>query len=255
MTATWNPAQYEKFKTQRAKPFYDLLNLISPEPFANAVDLGCGTGGLTREAFDRFAIKELLGVDSSREMLGKATAFVTHGLRFELGEIEGYRPAAPLDLLLSNAALQWVAHHEKVFPRLLGFVRPGGQLAIQVPFNFDHPSHVLAAKIAREMFPEAFATPAREPSTLPVERYAEILYANGFAEHIARVEVYGHPLPSGNDVVEWTKGTTLTAYQARLSDTQFAALVSAYRRALVGIIGEGPYFYPFKRILLWGRKG
>ncbi len=109
---------------------------------------------------------------------------------------------------------------------------------IQVPFNFDHPSHVVAASVARSLFPHAFLTPAREPSTLPVERYAEILFQNGFPEHVARVEVYGHPLPSGNDVVEWTKGTTLTAYQARLSEEEFRSFLDEYRRALVAIIGE-----------------
>lgn len=254
MTATWNPAQYEKFKAQRAKPFYDLLKLIRPVPLGNAVDLGCGTGELTRALFDRFSIRRLLGLDSSREMLDKAAAFVTDGLRFGLGAIEAYRPEEPLDLLLSNAALQWVPNHEEVIPRLLGFVKPGGQVAIQVPFNFDHPSHVLAAKVARDLFPQAFLTPAREPSTLAVERYSEILFHNDFSEHVARVEVYGHPLASGRDVVEWTKGTTLTAYQARLSPEEFEVFLDRYRRALLEVIGEGPYFYPFKRILLWGQK-
>ena len=255
MTATWNPAQYEKFKDQRAKPFFDLLKLIQNVEINEAVDLGCGTGELTRTLFDRFSIKHLLGLDSSPEMLSRSEAFATTGLRFERGDIATYQPDAPLDLLVSNAALQWLPEHETLFPRLLGFVKPGGQVAIQVPFNFDHPSHVAAATIARDLFPQAFRTPAREPATLPVEQYAEILFTNGFAEHLARVEVYGHPLPSGNDVVEWTKGTTLTAYQERLSGAEFVTFLEEYRRTLVGILGEGPYFYPFKRILLWGRKG
>jgi len=255
MTATWNPTQYERFKSQRSKPFFDLMKLIQNDvEVGHAVDLGCGTGELTRTLFDRFSIKHLFGLDSSPDMLEKSEAFATPGLRFGLGDIAEYQPEGPLDLLLSNAALQWLPNHESLLPKLLGFVKPGGQAAIQVPFNFDHPSHGVAAKLARDLFPRAFQTPAREPATLPVERYAEILFSNGFAEHVARVEVYGHPLPSGNDVVEWTKGTTLTAYQARLSAEEFQRFLEEYRRVLVGILGEGPYFYPFKRILLWGRK-
>ena len=220
----------------------------------SAVDLGCGTGELTRTLFDRFSIKHLFGLDSSPEMLEKSELFATPGLRFGLGDFTAYQPERSLDLLVSNAALQWAPDHESLFPKLLGFVKPGGQAAIQVPFNFDHPSHVAAATVARDLFPRAFEAPARVPATLPVERYAEILFSNGFTEHVARVEVYGHPLTSGGDVVEWTKGTTLTAYQARLSAEEFQSFLDEYRRVLVGILGEGPYFYPFKRILLWGRK-
>ena len=254
MTAAWNPAQYEKFKTQRAKPFFDLMKLLHDVEIRNAVDLGCGTGELTRTLFDRFSIGHLLGLDSSPDMLAKSELFATPGLSFGLGNIAEYQPDEPLDLLVSNAALQWLPDHASLFPKLLGFVKPGGQTAIQVPFNFDHPSHLAAATVARDLFPRAFKKPARVPAILPVERYAEILFANGFTEHVARVEVYGHLLPSGNDVVEWTKGTTLTAYQARLSTEEFQTFLDEYRRVLVGILGEGPYFYPFKRILLWGRK-
>jgi trans-aconitate methyltransferase len=86
------------------------------------------------------------------------------------------------------------------------------------------------------------------------ERYAAILYANGFAEQVCRVEVYGHPMPSGNDVAEWTRGALLTAYQQKLSAPHFEMFLDQYRAALLAEIGEGPYFYTFKRILLWGRK-
>ena len=108
--------------------------------------------------------------------------------------------------------------------------------------------------VARDRFPHVFRSPAREPSTLPVERYAEVLFRNGYPEHVARVQVYGHALSSGSEVVEWTRGTTLTAYQARLSEQEFSVFLAEYRRVLVSVLGEGPYFYPFKRILLWGRK-
>ena len=144
MTATWNPAQYEKFKSQRSKPFFDLIRLIQDVEIGTAVDLGCGTGELTRALYDRFSIKHLFGLDSSPDMLAKSEGFATPGLRFGLGDIAEYQPEMPLDLLVSNAALQWVPDHASLFPKLLGFVKSGGQVAIQVPFNFDHPSHVVA---------------------------------------------------------------------------------------------------------------
>ncbi len=254
MSATWNPSQYEKFKAQRAKPFFDLLGLIQPSPCECAVDLGCGTGELTRTLFDRLRAGRLTGIDSSPEMLKKAATQAVTGLAFELKNIADYQPAGPLDLLFSNAALHWLPEHESLFPKLLGWVKPAGQAAIQMPFNFDHPSHRIARQAAAKLFPDVFPADLFLSGTLPVERYAGILFEQGFEDPVCRVEVYGHPLPSGHEVVEWTKGTLLTAYQERLSESQFAGFLETYRRELIQEIGEGPYFFAFKRILLWGRK-
>jgi trans-aconitate 2-methyltransferase len=254
MEAMWNPELYERFKAQRARPFEDLLALVQPAGLRAAVDLGCGTGELTHRLFTQLPLKETIGLDSSPEMLERSGRWARPGLRFERGDIGGFRPEAPYDLVFSNAALQWVPDHETLFPRLLGWVRPGGQVALQLPFNFDHPSHRIAHDIAVRLYPRLFAPQRALLGTLPVERYAEILFANGFPEAVCRVEVYGHPLASGAEVVEWVRGTLLTAYQSRLGEADFAAYLAAYRAEIVGLLGEGPYFFAFKRILLWGRK-
>lgn len=250
----WNPAQYNKFKTQRAKPFFDLLDLIQPDDIKTGVDLGCGTGELTRTLFDRLHPAQLAGIDSSAEMLAKSDEFKCNGLTFAQQDIASYQAATSLDLLFSNAALQWVPHHESLFPRLLSYIGAQGQVAIQMPFNFDHSSHVVARRIGAQLYPDKFKASDVVSSTLTVERYAEILYENGFTEQVCRVEVYGHPMSSGNEVIEWVKGTLLTAYQQQLSIPEFQVFLHAYRSQLLKEVGEGPYFYAFKRILLWGRK-
>lgn len=258
MTTTWDPTQYDKFKAQRSKPFYDLLSLVQSSPMDFAVDLGCGTGQLTRALFDRLSPKRMTGVDSSKEMLSRSQAHEASGLVFELKDISAFEPDRPIDLLFSNAALHWLPRHEELFPRLLGRVKSGGQVAVQMPSNFDHPSHTTAKSVAAELFPDSFLSgptgDAEVSGTLRVDRYAEILFENGFEEPVCRVEVYGHPMSSGDEVIEWTKGTLLTAYQKRLSEEQFARFLEAYRHRLLEKIGKGPYFYAFKRILLWGRK-
>jgi trans-aconitate 2-methyltransferase len=226
---------------------------VQKEGLASAVDLGCGTGELTHHLFEALELRSLLGVDSSPEMLERAERWVRPGLSFRLADIANFRPDAPLDLVFSNAALHWLPEHELLVPRLLGWVRPGGQVALQMPFNFDHCSHRVAHETALRLFPDTFAGESG-PATLPVERYAEILFANGFEQQICRIEVYGHPMPSGREVVEWTRGTLLTAYRARLTDDDFTRFVEAYRDELLSRIGEGPYFYAFKRMLVWGRK-
>lgn len=254
MSSNWNPAQYNKFKAQRAKPFFDLLSLIQSASFAAIADLGCGTGELTSALFDALHPAELLGVDSSAAMLVKSDEFRTQGLKFVQQDIASYQPQTPLDLLFSNAALHWLPDHESLFPRLLSYVAQHGQVAIQMPHNFDHPSHVVAQRIALELFPAIFSVSRPVSGTLTVERYAEILFKHGFEEQICRVEVYGHPMQSGNEVVEWTQGSLLTAYQQQLLPDQFNVFVNEYRKALLAEIGEGAYIYAFKRILMWGRK-
>ncbi len=254
MTAQWNPQQYEKFKGQRAKPFFDLKSLVVKNHFKSAVDLGCGTGELTRILFDELKPQSMIGLDSSREMLAQSAQFSGGGLSFQQSDIAEFNPAEKFDLLFSNAALQWVANHEELIPKLLSWIAPGGQVAIQVPCNYDHPSHVVAARVAKRRFPEIF--PEQKVHVLAVERYAEILFENGFTEQIARVEVYGHAMASGLDVIEWTKGTLLTGYQSKLSESRFAEFLAQYQHELFEEIGGGerPYFYAFKRILFWGLK-
>lgn len=253
MSNKWNPEQYNKFKSQRAKPFYDLKKLIEPNPINQALDLGCGTGELTRILFDDLKPTQMIGIDSSAEMLLESENFKTSGLRFQSADMARYEPQEKIDLIFSSAALQWVPDHEQLLPKILSWVSSGGQIALQMPMNTDHPSHVIAAQVAIQMFPEIFKQPAQR-WTLPIERYAEILFENGFETQIARVEIYGHPMKSGYDVIEWTKGTLLTSYQAQLSESQFTDFLKTYQKALIAEIGDGPYFYAFKRALLWGKK-
>jgi trans-aconitate 2-methyltransferase len=250
----WDPGQYEKFKAQRSKPFHDLVALIGDRKIERAIDLGCGTGELTRTLFDRLQPRELLAIDSSAEMLAGAAKHACPGLRFEQADIAAFRPAGKFDLVFSNAALQWLPAHETLFPAILGFVAPGGQVAVQMPHNHDHPSHRVAREVALRLFPEAVPEGGAVNGTLAVERYAELLFAHGFEEQVCRVEVYGHPMPSGEEVIEWTKGTLLTAYRALLGEARYAKFLEAYRAALMAEIGSGPYFYAFKRLLIRGRK-
>lgn len=254
MTTKWNPAQYDKFKAQRSAPFYDLMSLIKPGRFATAVDLGCGTGELTKELFDYLKPTKLLGIDSSPEMLEKSAGLAGSGLRYELQDIAAFQPEVAFNLLFSNAALHWLPDHELLFPKILSWIRPGGQVAIQMPCNFDHPSHQVAASVASRLFPTVFTAGKQTSGTLGVDRYAELLFANGFEEQICRIQVYGHPMPSGQEVIEWTRGSLLTAYQRPLSEDEFSLFMETYRRELLAAIGSGPYFYAFKRVFIWGRK-
>lgn len=250
----WNPNQYNKFQEERAKPFWDLAALLKKTEIRSMIDLGCGTGELTMELHERIGSESTLGIDSSTAMLEKAQALASNGLRFQMQAIEAALDGPSYDLVFSNAALQWLDKHEELIPRLLRLVNPEGQIAIQVPANFDHASHILALETARAMGAEIPLGPPFHPSVLTIERYAQILFAHGFSEQRCRMEVYLNAMRSGADIVEWTRGTLLTSYEKLLGKADFARFLEIYRNALLENLGAGAYAYPFKRILIWGKR-
>ncbi|MEX0782709.1 MAG: methyltransferase domain-containing protein [Dehalococcoidia bacterium] len=259
MTSVWNPEQYEKFRDERSAPFFDLMALVQPVPGGRVVDLGCGTGELTRALHEYTGAAETVGVDNSETMLAKSEAFAGNGLRFELGEVENWasdRSGEGFDLLFSNAALQWVNGHAELFPRLMRAVAPGGQVAVQMPANNDHPSHMTAHRVAgQEPFRTYLGGYVRSWPVMPPEWYAELLDREGFAEQSVRLQVYGHRLASREGVVEWVRGTLLTDCEKRMRPEQYAEFLEAYRAELMPLLEERePYFYAFKRVLLWGRR-
>lgn len=259
MADGWDPGQYERFAEERARPFHDLLALVAPCPGGAVVDLGCGTGELTAVLHDHTGASSTLGIDTSAAMLERAAAHSRPGLRFEPGDIAGLDAPGAFDVVFANAALQWVPDHDRLLERLTACLRPGGQLAVQVPTNADHASHVVAAAVAAEApFVEHFGgSPPPDPvgsSVLAPEHYAEILHRLGYATQHVRLQVYGHVLPSAGHVVEWTKGTTLTRFRRVLAPEVYEAFLDRYRTELVAALGDArPYFYAFKRILFWAR--
>ncbi len=252
MSDSWDPEQYRKFKAQRAAPFFDLIALIRRQlGRVRAIDLGCGTGELTAVLAERLDA-DVLGVDSSAKMLAEAARHAGLHVTFAQRDIAAVDDYAPYDLVFSNAALHWVPDHETLVPKILRALRPGAQIAVQMPNNFAHASHRVAAEVAAD-----FGLPPATRHVLPLERYAELLHAHGFTDQIAHEKIYGHAMDRTSDVVEWTKGTTLTAYLPRLDDAKQAAFLTAYRTRLVAALGgdaDAPYFYAFRRLLFWARR-
>jgi trans-aconitate 2-methyltransferase len=247
----WNPDQYERFKAERRQPFLDLLALVERRPDMRILDLGCGTGELTRELHETLAARETIGVDNSETMLAKAKAGglkPASTLGFRLGDIESFADDQPFDLIFSNAALHWVRDHHATLTRFAVFLARNGQIAIQMPANDDHPSHATAAEVA-----QSFGIEPRHDPLLPIDEYARLLYSLGFRHQNVRMQVYGHELPSAESVIEWVKGTLLTDYEKRLG-TRYPEFLTAYSKELLPRLGSAkPFFYTYKRVLILGK--
>lgn len=253
MTSAWDPAQYGRFAAEREQPFWDLGAMLQPVTAPRMVDLGCGDGRLTAELHRRIGAASTVGIDSSTSMLAEAGRHAGGGVSFRSGDIAASDFGSP-DVVFSNAALQWVADHDVVLRQWVTALAPGGQLAVQMPANSDHPSHVVARELGAEWLGASAPPDPVASNVLPVERYAEILYALGCGRQQAQLRVYGHVLASSDDVVEWVKGTSLTRFKAVMTTDDYERFLAEYRRRLVAVLGPArPYFYTFKRILLWGR--
>lgn len=139
----WDPSQYLKFADHRLRPALELLNRV---PLASArvvYDLGCGSGEITRLIAERWPSARVYGLDNSKEMLGKAAASEPSGVEWVEADIRSWQPDHTPDLLYANATLHWVEDHQVLFPRLVGFLRAGGCLAVQMPLSWGAPSHRL----------------------------------------------------------------------------------------------------------------
>jgi len=244
----WDPAQYEKFKREREAPFADALGLVARREGLRVIDLGCGTGELTRRLADALPSSEVVGLDSSAEMLARAQAHARPGLRFVERAIE--QLDGEWDLIFSHAALHWVEDHARLIPRLMAHLRPGGQLVVQMPSNHHHPSHgEIRAAASEPRFRAALAEWKRQAPVQAIDFYAEALHAAGGRDLTVFEKVYPHVLPDSDAIVEWQRGTALLPYLERLPAELHEDFLAAVRERLRLRFPSKPVFFGFRRIL------
>jgi trans-aconitate 2-methyltransferase len=250
----WDPEQYGMFAAERAQPFWDLVGLI---------EVPLGGFGRSAAVTEKLGIEEMVGIDSSDAMLAAAREGVgccDDRLRFARGDVGKWTGRGDHDLVIANASMHWVPDHPEVLARWWAALAPGGQLAVQVPANADHPAHRIANQVAAtEPFLSAFnSLPPPDPvaqNVLPPEQYATVLDELGAVDQHVRLQVYPHHLESVGAVVEWVKGSSLTRFTKLLDPVLGEQFVDAIRTRVIDALGDqSPYFYPFKRILMWARK-
>ena len=245
---SWNPEQYHKFKTERFAPFDDLFSIIKIREGMSVVDLGCGTGELSKLLAERLPGSSVLGLDSSPQMLEKAQLHQNQKLHFSPGALETI--TGQWDLVFSHAAIHWVDDHRTLLPRLFSLVRPGGQLAIQLPSNHNHPAHLAIIETAgEEPFKSILHGWHRVSPVLEIDSYAELLFYAGGKDINVFEKVYPALMPDSDAVAQWTSGTTLLPYFERLPRELHEPFLQRYREKLRYIWPTDPVFYTFRRII------
>jgi trans-aconitate 2-methyltransferase len=249
----WDPATYEKFRDERYAPFADLCALIEPRAGMRVVDLGCGTGELTARLAELLPDSDVVGIDSSAEMLARADEYVRPGLRFEQRSIEDV--AGSYDLVFSHAALQWVSDHDTLVPWLFKLVAKGGQIAVQIPSNHHHLTHLLIVETATgEPYAGALGGWTRTAPVLAIDQYASMLHRSGAADITVFEKVYAHVLADADAMVDWTRGTALVPYIERLPEDLRERFLDRYREKVRAAFPERPVLYPFRRTLFAARR-
>jgi trans-aconitate 2-methyltransferase len=249
---TWDPSTYLSFNAERTRPAVELasrVGLVSPRLI---VDLGCGPGNSTAILTHRWPTAQVIGVDNSAEMLSAARAAQVRA-DWQQADLSIWTTAKAVSLIFSNAAYQWIDNHAAIFPRLITLLESNGVLAIQMPRNFDAPSHVLLRETASD--PRWSAKVAHLNRTKPVAEpadYYAMLCRQASALDIWETE-YQQALDGEDAVFKWVSGTALLPYAAALDGEDRKEFLNAYRSRLAFAyprLSNGKTLFPFKRIFI-----
>ncbi|WP_175622544.1 methyltransferase domain-containing protein [Chryseobacterium schmidteae] len=252
----WDPEVYNQFKDIRYQPFFDLMNLISPEDLKKAIDIGCGTGEQTRILSEKFSNAEFLGIDSSAEMLQKSLDFKNKNLSFKQKKVEElYDSKEKWDLIFSNAALQWSDDHEKLFSKLLSLLSEKGQFAVQMPVQAENALNQILFQLASE---EPYKTQLQDwnrvSPVLSLDDYAKMMFDVGLKNLNISIKVYPIIADDAEQLFKFISGSALIPYLERLDEENKEKFIIEYKKRIEEKFDTFPVIYAFKRMLLYGRK-
>ncbi|WP_285724947.1 trans-aconitate 2-methyltransferase [Psychromicrobium xiongbiense] len=254
----WDPQKYVQFGDFRNRPFFDLTARILAQNPRDVVDLGCGPGNLTATLATRWPEAEVEGVDSSASMIASARRdHPAANLRFTERSIEEWAPGEQTDVVVSNAALQWVPSHRELLKDWLPRLQPGAWFALQIPGNFGAPSHVLMRELAEsEAWRSVTGGILRHTDAVSEPEDYLALFLDAGMQADAWETTYQQVLPGERAVVEWVRGTALRPVLNTLSPEQAEAFEDDYTRLLdeaYPVTDHGTVF-PFRRIFVVGQK-
>lgn len=250
----WDPVQYSRYASERGRPFVDLTTRVGAEAPRHVVDIGCGPGDFTGLLAQRWPSAVVEGIDSSPEMIAAADA---PGVSFSVGDASDFQPSGDVDVITSNAALHWVPRHQELMSQWAHALPSGGWLAVQVPRNFDMPSHVLMRRLAmhERWAPELRNLVAESDPIGSLDSYATLLMDAGMVADVWQTH-YVHVLQGDDPVLEWIRGSGLRPLLAALSPEdadEFAGQLAAELRTAYPKTPHGT-LYTFRRVFVVGHK-
>jgi trans-aconitate 2-methyltransferase len=251
---SWSAKQYVAFEDERTRPVRDLLAALPPIDAHSVVDLGCGPGNSTEVLAACYPQANISAIDSSSDMIEAARRRLPH-LKFAVEDLQAWRDAGPFDVILANAVLQWVPHHDSLLPELVAKLASGGALAVQMPDNLDEPAHRLMREIAADgpwAAKLATASAARAPLA-NAAWYYELLRPLCSKVDLWRTTYYHFMHGGAGAVVEWFKGSGLRPFLEPLNTVERGGFLDRYTAAIARAypaVGDGSVLLPFPRVFL-----
>jgi trans-aconitate 2-methyltransferase len=241
----WDPQQYGRFASERNRPFFDLTGRIGADRPARVADLGCGPGDLTASLALRWPDAQVVGLDSSPEMIERALAHRGPSIDFTLADATDF-DATGVDVLVSNALLQWIPGQLDLLGRWARQLSPGGWIAFQVPANFASPSHRLMRETASEQpwRDRLHGVLRHDDAVAEPVAYLELLAGLGYTVDAWQTS-YLHVLDGPDPVLQWVRGTGLRPVLDALTPAEAIEFEATYAAALRQAYPRRPYGTPF----------
>lgn len=255
---TWDANLYLKFAKERSQPSLDLIARIGLSTPNRIIDLGCGPGNSTAMLRQRWHDAEIIGLDSSPEMITAASKAYPNE-KWILADVASWSANIPFDIVFSNAALQWLPSHKSLFPHLLSQVATGGVLAVQIPAHYQSPLHQVTLDASKNRLWSHLMDLPRNALTKEEPSF----YYEALQPFASQIEIWGteyyHILDSPQAILEWFKGTGLRPFlEALQSEEQkhdfeqmiLDGLTRAYPQQ-----SNGQVLFPFRRLFIIAHKG
>ncbi len=257
----WTPDAFATLDVLRRRPVIDLTAAL-PSSLAprSVVDLGCGSGQLSRLLAARWPQADVLAVDHSRAMLRWA-ADTPSAVRYHHADLAVWRPHWPVDLAISAGGLHHLAGHDRLFPELLQSLGPGGVLAAALPRPQDQTAHRLLLETAadgpwadrlHDAWPAAPLTDGR--------RYGAQDYYDWLSPQAAAIDLweteYFHAIDGDVPLLQWLHQPALAPVMDRLTGPELDGFLAAYRRRLEAAYPEhssGNTLIPIKWLFVVAR--
>lgn len=248
--SSWSPDEYMRFGDERTRPSVDLAARIAVGAPARIIDLGCGPGNSTRVLKARWPQAQVIGLDSSSDMIEAARADEPDG-EWAVAGIEDWSAAQPFDVVFSNAALQWLPDHGSLVERLFSNVADGGALAFQIPSATYATVRTLIHEIALDgPWAPRMAGPLGELTMEAPGVYYDHLAPLARSVDIWETE-YFHVMDSAPAIVEWIASTGLRPFVDALESEGERLAFSADLHERVSQAypsqRDGRVLFPFRR--------
>ncbi|ORX50658.1 Trans-aconitate 2-methyltransferase [Piromyces finnis] len=253
----WDAELYNRFEKDRTLPSIDLVNSISLKNPRKIIDIGCGIGNSTIVLKNKFVNAQIIGIDSSDDMLIKAKndypelEFIKLDAEKELDLLK-----EKYDIVYSNACIQWIPDHKNLIFKLFNILSNNGMLAIQIPQHEKHPMHKIIQKVAESnKWCNKFKN-IKQLYIVSEEEYYNI-FSNITNEFRIWETTYFHIMPSHQSIVEWYKGAGLRPYMEQLSIEDKKAfeedILNEVKKTYL-IQSDGKIIFRFPRLFMLAKK-